>query len=386
MVIRPWTILSSLLLLLLLGSASLLSSTTPISHAGGAPTPDEASAVTASASGPMIDTVREDGFPLIRLPIVPGWNLVGWLGSDSESGPLTSIEADVQSVFAFDPRTSSFERFRPAGPTALNSLGVMQDGAGLWIFSETPGTWLQEAPWWGRTIPLQVGFNLVTWTGANATPIEEAIASLGDAFSAAFTWDPLAQQFRSYAPDRPDILNTVVTLDYGEGVWISVTSRSEWTQPAPQRIGTQDFWILHRVATVVDDIWTDVTDTVLNAAKADAGPPQALGSGLLLRMDEEPDGRAFADNGVDLPNVRIFTGVASIDPAASLSDWIAGQHLLRGATEALIVVSSAHLDEALYNIDGDDQIWFDLPGITTLDAVELSLDFLFGQTLERVHP
>lgn len=47
-----------------------------------------------------------------------------------------------------------------------------------------------------RTVALQSGFNLVMWTGPDGALVTEAVAGLGDALEALFTWDAAAQQFQ----------------------------------------------------------------------------------------------------------------------------------------------------------------------------------------------
>ena len=76
------------------------------------------------------------------------------------------------------------------------------------------------------------GFNLVTWTGPDATPVADAVAGLGDALDAVFAWDQAAQAFLRYGPTAPAFLNTLDTLDYGQGIWVLVNRAVDWAQPA----------------------------------------------------------------------------------------------------------------------------------------------------------
>jgi hypothetical protein len=64
--------------------------------------------------------------------VVAGWNLVPWLGL--EAGPAEALGdavAAVQSVNTFVAGSQSFETFTSAGPTFLNSLSTIPQGAGV---------------------------------------------------------------------------------------------------------------------------------------------------------------------------------------------------------------------------------------------------------------
>ena len=180
----------------------------------------------------------------------PGWNLVGWSGATSGPEAFDFITGDFRVGFTYAAVSQTFESFSPDTPAILNSLDELAFGDGVWIFAEQETTWLQPAPWWQRDVDLHRGFNLVLWTGGNGTPVAEAVASLGDALVSLFTWEAAAQQFFSYGPGRLDFLNTARTLDYGDGVWLEVNRDSTWSQPAPQRVGTQDVWFIRTIAKV----------------------------------------------------------------------------------------------------------------------------------------
>jgi len=76
------------------------------------------------------------------------------------------------------------------------------------------------------------GWNLVGWTGATA--VEDAIMPIAEQVDTLFGWDASAQQFRSFSPSAPPFLNSLETLQFGDGVWIRVENPGgvTWTQPA----------------------------------------------------------------------------------------------------------------------------------------------------------
>lgn len=77
------------------------------------------------------------------------------------------------------------------------------------------------------------GWNLVAWTGPDGTVVAEAAADLGTALIAMFTWEAQAQAFLRYGPGDLAILNTLRTLNDGDGVWVRVSRTVIWPQPLP---------------------------------------------------------------------------------------------------------------------------------------------------------
>jgi hypothetical protein len=76
---------------------------------------------------------------------------------------------------------------------------------------------------------LEVGFNLVTWT-LGAVPVVEAVASLGNAVTAVYAWDPIARAFLTYRRDAPAFVNTLSELAPGQALWVQMDREGVWTQ------------------------------------------------------------------------------------------------------------------------------------------------------------
>lgn len=167
--------------------------------------------------------------------LLPGWNLVGWTGSDPLADAAAPLAGQFRDLFTFDAAAQRFLRYNPSGSAFLNDLTTLGTGDGVWIYvTAASGTeWTQSFTTTARSASLLPGFNLVTWTGPDATPVEVAIDGLGGAFSALFTYNPATEQFRSYNPQLPAALNTAFTLNYGDALWIQVSRAVTWTQPPP---------------------------------------------------------------------------------------------------------------------------------------------------------
>ena len=170
------------------------------------------------------------------ITLQPGWNLVGWGGSNIPVDEATStITGPFTSLFTWDGGAQAFRRFDAAAPAFLNTLSSLVPGDGVWILIPEPDTlaWLQPPTPAARSVALQPGFSLVMWSGPEGTPVAAAVSGMGSALTALWTWDAVRQQFLQYSPDAPAFLNTLDTLDYGDGVWILVSRSVTWPQPAP---------------------------------------------------------------------------------------------------------------------------------------------------------
>ena len=160
------------------------------------------------------------------------WNLVGWTGATAVEEAVAGISGEFAALFTWDAAAQSFQSFNPSGPAFLNTLTEVQLGDGVWINMTARGNWEQPVFSAARTVTLERGFNLAMWTGPDGTAVEEAVAALGDALEVLFTWDAAAQQFRRYSLAGPAFLNDATTLDFGDGVWLQVSRRTAWAQPA----------------------------------------------------------------------------------------------------------------------------------------------------------
>ncbi len=322
-----------------------------------------------------------DDFPLAVRPLEPGWNLVGWAGGASDTTAFDSITGGVGSAFTWDAEAQRFDGFTPGQPAFLNSLQELPFGAGVWIFAEERGSWLQPAPWWSREVALAAGFNLVMWTGPDAMPLEEALGGLGSTVRAAFLWDPTTQQFLTWGPDRPAFLNTASEIYYGDGIWLDMRDAATWHQPAIPQVGTQDVFFIRRVLRVeADASETDITDAVIAATTPD-GPALALELGLSFQPVTGLDAGVLAENGVQQPSLEVVVGVVRADPTSPQAD-LAAVFLGDGGV-AIAVVTSPRLDQARYNLDLNDLLELNLETVLGVEVGdEIVLELVFAQTHE----
>ena len=166
----------------------------------------------------------------ISLPITRGFNLLGWMGDTAVGDAAATLNANFDTIFAFDPRRKTFASFSPSAPRFVNTLDALQAGSGLWVLSSGSGRWQQPLPDGPLSLPLARGFNLVVWTGREGRSVADAAASLGGSLNAVFTWDSITQSFRSFSPTAPTFLNDAGILRLGEGVWVDVSRDVTWDQ------------------------------------------------------------------------------------------------------------------------------------------------------------
>ena len=318
-----------------------------------------------------------------------GWNLVGWSGASGAREAFDFISGPFEVAFTYDPGTQSFASFNPRVPEVLNTLEAVAFGDGLWVFSEAPTTWVQPAPWWARDVALRRGFNLTLWTGPSDTPMDEATVSLGTALNAAFIWDAETQAFLSFTPGRPDFLNSAQTIDYGDGVWIDVARDATWSQPALPRVGAQDIWFVHRISRLdaEGNRLEDLTNAVLGLAGDDLDPPVPLRFGLVFQESRGLTARLLADNAAQIPNLEVTVGLLSRALTAAQEVDAPADIFLGESFAGIVLISSARLDQAAFNVDLTDVFALDFTEVTQIEVGDvLSIEYVFAQALEREFP
>ena len=159
-----------------------------------------------------------------------GWNLVGWTGSTLVADATATISVPFTQLLTWDPSAQRFLAFHPNQPAAT-TLHELRTGDAVWLQTPVGGVWEQPMFSGFRTVSLVAGFNLVMWTGPDGTPTDRAVALVGGAIAAVYQWDATAQQFRSYAADRPPVLNDLNRLNFGDGLWVHAREPVLWTQP-----------------------------------------------------------------------------------------------------------------------------------------------------------
>ncbi len=163
-----------------------------------------------------------------RVPLEPGWNMVGWTSHTFIADIAGMLEYYLDGIYVFDAQTQRFGSFRPGHLTRDDYQTEVRPGDGLLIrIKDVHGLVLSRpASVEPRRLNLRAGYNLVAWTGA-ATTVEEAMRSLGDALAAAFWWDAAAQKYRTYRPGLP-MVSDLSRVAPAQALWLLLDADAVW--------------------------------------------------------------------------------------------------------------------------------------------------------------
>ena len=186
-------------------------------------------------NGDGVPAARPAGFELVAtrtLALRQGWNLVGWALDLPVSAAVSTIDGIFDQLLTYDAGAQRFLAFLPDLPFA-SALTDLRAGDGVWLHvtSARGATWTQPALTGALRLQLLGGWNLVLWAGPDGWPVAAAVAPLGARFEALFTWDPVAQAFRSHAAQLPASADGALLLQSGDGVWIRVREDLVWEHP-----------------------------------------------------------------------------------------------------------------------------------------------------------
>ena len=178
---------------------------------------------SASAQAPASDTITTQ--------LQPGWNMVGWLGPDTTAGELFDAIPTLNLIVAWE---ADAQRYRWAWRPTAGSRGLHEIhrgwGLALHVLGEAAVEWTRPAAEGVVLLRLRAGTNLVTWSGLDGTPIEEAIDWLGDAVVGASRWNAATRASERYRPGAPPSANTLRTLNHGDALWVRLSEDASWWQ------------------------------------------------------------------------------------------------------------------------------------------------------------
>ncbi len=163
--------------------------------------------------------------------LFPGWNFIAWPSDADFTTALQPIQDGIGVVLAFSKETQSYQSYSPSRPGARNDLEAVERGDAVLVYVGDPHgiVWDRPALLEERTITLQPGFNLVTWTGPSRS-VQEAIADIEDAVDAIHAFDARSQRYVSYWSGPPASVSALARLTSGQAFWIQVTTEVEWRQ------------------------------------------------------------------------------------------------------------------------------------------------------------
>ena len=166
--------------------------------------------------------------PTIETVLHPGWNLVGWTGSEAQAAAIFEMLPELQVAYSWDAEAKQFRgAFRNDAGASLGSLSLLKPGMGLWLHiqGDEEVTWTRPVLRQSGLVSLEEGWNLVAWTGPAGIAVEDAFMSLSAAPTSGATWDARSQQFLHYPAAA------LQQLERGAGIWINSAHAQHWLQP-----------------------------------------------------------------------------------------------------------------------------------------------------------
>ena len=159
--------------------------------------------------------------------LYPGWNMVGWTGSNTATSTLFEAVPSLRQASSWDSERAAYRR---AWRDDVSDLPTLKRGMGLWLLLESDRQveWTREELDEHVLVDLSAGRHLVGWDGTEGTAMAEVLADLGDAVVGASIWDAKLQEFRHFsgamdgvAAERPD-------LNRGDALWLYLAEDTYW--------------------------------------------------------------------------------------------------------------------------------------------------------------
>ncbi len=166
----------------------------------------------------------------VELDWTGGWNLISLpviLADNSLPAAFTSIEGLYDDVYLRDTCGGGvWKSYSPDMPPPANTLTAVNVEPGYWVNMNSPGTLIIDGihPL-TTTINLCEGWNLIGYPSLAVRPVEEALASISGLYSMVRQYrasDPMP--WKSYNPNIPPELNSLVNMEPGYGYWIYMTA------------------------------------------------------------------------------------------------------------------------------------------------------------------
>ena len=165
----------------------------------------------------------------ITTTLYPGWNMVGWVGPETPASELFDELRALGRISVWESEEQRYKQLMPSNGS-VGDQHLLAPGDGLWLYvgGTSPIEWIREASADSVLVDLGPGRNLVAWAGRNHTPIEDAVARLGERLVRAWRWDAVAQEYRPYAPNVS--LDRVRELNHGDALLVEMSSPGRWWQ------------------------------------------------------------------------------------------------------------------------------------------------------------
>ena len=177
----------------------------------------------------------------------PGVNLIGWTAEPTPTSQLFREIPQLEAIWAWDAELDDWIVAARGAPEWLGGLGRVTPGMGLrmQLGGNEPYLWQRSTEPTRGLVKLRTGWNLVAWSGADHTPINDALKGIGWSLRTVHRWNPATQQWSTWtSPERTAQLIAADNTDQetnddsetpvirrGEALWINVARAVNWLQP-----------------------------------------------------------------------------------------------------------------------------------------------------------
>lgn len=170
------------------------------------------------------DTLAQD------IWLTEGWNLVSF----NRMPPVASVDTVVGSMRLDLDRILSFESgplsYYPTLPSAINTLQELDPYHGYWIKTNRSLVWPVDGSnvTINTSIPLEVGWNLVSFLPEQPLQVDVALVSLQGKYEFVRGYEGEALSFAAHLPSD---LASLKTMKPGLGYWIKMNEAGKLTYP-----------------------------------------------------------------------------------------------------------------------------------------------------------
>ncbi len=166
------------------------------------------------------------------VPLLPGWNLVSWLGPSAPIAQATAtLRPIVQRLWGWSAAANHTHAWA-AYQTDGDGQSILTHGEPVWLRIDQPNIayWGQIIePRTGAPVALNVGWSLVTWLGADAVALQDATATLTNHVNSLVTFDAPTQRYTVHQPRIAQATPPAI-LRHGQPLWIHTSRAIVWVQ------------------------------------------------------------------------------------------------------------------------------------------------------------
>ncbi len=169
----------------------------------------------------------EPGSATLTTQLLPGWNMVAWLGPEASVSELFDAIPALRQVSAWDSDEQRYRRALRAN-TPHDGLTRLTTSMGLWlrVGGDEPVQWTRVLYEGHVLLSLRSGLNLVGWTGRDGESFAQSAGRVGDALVLASRWNAETQSYELFGPPAKDSLR----LNRGEAIWVELNDDARWWQ------------------------------------------------------------------------------------------------------------------------------------------------------------